>query len=238
MSAAPARPGPAAGRDPDDTDYQTGERSPVFHPARVTRPAADPDLRCARPPVQPALPGHDRTKIRVFPHSIPPGLLQNYDEPEKDTRCSGEYAKEAPLIDARQHRRIACRLPLDVRFGQDGNPRQCRTADIGLGGLFVTGLTPVLANTPVNVGLGPEGFGELRLNSRVAHVRPDGAGLAFVDNSPSTLEMLAALLEPVWDGGTLLDDVVRLAPWHDDRNLGCWMRLTSLVTEWQHLRRY
>jgi hypothetical protein len=68
-------------------------------------------------------------------------------------------------------------------------------------------------------------------------VTGSGAALEFVDNSPATLEVLEALLQPKWDGGSLLDGVLTIAPWFRQNDLAGWMRLTSIVSDWQRLTR-
>jgi hypothetical protein len=138
--------------------------------------------------------------------------------------------------DARRYARITCQLPVDISWSAEPRPHRCRTANISLGGMLAVGTASVLPDMAVEIGIGPRGIGQLYLNSRVAHVDGHGIGLAFVDNSPSELELLETLLAPVWDGTPLLDNVIRLAPWHEHDNLACWMRLTSLVAEWRKLK--
>lgn len=142
------------------------------------------------------------------------------------------------MRDARRYPRITSRLPVAVCCDPDRTRQTLRTADISLGGVFVVGLGPVETGLPVQVQLGPEGESKLHLNSRVVHRRGDGVGVEFVDNSPATMELLGSLLLPAWDGDSLLEGVLTFSPWHRDHDLGCWMRLTSLVEDWQRLKRH
>ena len=43
------------------------------------------------------------------------------------------------------------------------------------------------------------------------------------------MEVLPALLSPDWEGGYLL------VSWYGHDNLAGWMRLTSIVSDWQRL---
>ena len=87
----------------------------------------------------------------------------------------------------------------------------------------------------VQVELAPNSGAKLHLDGRITRTTSNGAGLQSVGNSPATMEVLQALLSPDWDGGYLLDGVVKIAPWYGDNNLAGWMRLTSIVSDWQRL---
>ena len=139
------------------------------------------------------------------------------------------------MQDARHHQRIAYHLPVDIYCGPQEERRECKTRDIGLGGFFAVGATCVRENDKVHVELGPNDGDKLHLSGRVARISHGGAGLQFVGNSPATLEVLRALLVPDWDGGNLLDGVVKIAPWYRENDLAGWMRLTSIVSDWRRL---
>lgn len=139
------------------------------------------------------------------------------------------------MRDVRRHPRIAYRLAVDLFCNEDPGGRQCHTRDIGLGGMFAEGGDCLKRNEAVRLELGPTGRGRLHLGARVNRVSTSGAALEFVDNSPATLEVLDALLQPKWDGGNLLDGVITIAPWYRQTDLAGWMRLTSIVSDWQRL---
>jgi hypothetical protein len=141
------------------------------------------------------------------------------------------------MRDVRRHARIAYRLAVDLFCSEDPGGRQCHTRDIGLGGMFAIGGECLRRDEAVWLELGPPGRGRLHLGARVSRVTPSGAALELIDNSPATLEVLEALLQPKWDGGSLLDGVVTIAPWFRQNDLAGWMRLTSIVSDWQRLTR-
>jgi hypothetical protein len=141
------------------------------------------------------------------------------------------------MRDARSHGRIACRLAVDVFCGNEATRRRCFTRDIGLGGLFVTGGAGLRHGQPVSIELGPSGRTRLHLEARVNRLAADGVGLEFDGNSAATLDVLASLIEPKWDGVNLLDGVLTMSPWYGSDNLAGWMRLTSLVADWRQLKR-
>lgn len=142
------------------------------------------------------------------------------------------------MQDARKHERISCRLPVNVFCDADMRRLGCRTEDIGLGGLFANGAQCLRIDQPVSVELAPNSGARLHIEGRIVRTTTDGAGLQFVDNSPATLEVLQALLTPDWDGGHVLDGVIKIAPWYGDGDLASWMRLTSIVSDWQHLKNH
>ncbi|MDJ0740994.1 MAG: PilZ domain-containing protein [Gammaproteobacteria bacterium] len=137
------------------------------------------------------------------------------------------------MQDARNHQRIVCRLPVDLVCGDDMNRLTCYTQDIGVGGMFANGAQCMRPADRMRIELGPSHGEKLHLSGKIARVTSTGAALQFVGNSPATIEVLQALLSPAWDGGSLLDGVVRIAPWYHDSNLVGWMRLTSIVSDWQ-----
>lgn len=139
-------------------------------------------------------------------------------------------------MEARRFQRVSCRLPLEVCCGGADLHHSGRSRDISAGGLFAAGLGGLVPGSTAQVTLGPTASDRLHLTSRVSRTDSSGVALEFVDNSPASLEVLHALLDPVWDGGSLLEGIVRIAPWHEDDSLVNWMRLTSLVSDWQRLR--
>ena len=141
------------------------------------------------------------------------------------------------MQDARRHPRTTFRLAVDLFSGTDATRRTCLTRDIGIGGLFAVGAQQYLEpDEPIQVAIGPDQGRALHLEGRVARVNGRGAGIEFVGNSPATMEVFATLLTPKWDGKGLLDGVLMAAPWQHDHDLADWMRLTSLVSEWQHMQ--
>ena len=141
------------------------------------------------------------------------------------------------MQDARKHQRITCRLPVDLVCGKDLERLTCHTQDICIEGLFAAGAQCMRQEDDVRIQLGPSHGEKLHLDGRIARVNATGAGLEFVGNSPATMEVLKALLSPEWEGGLLLDGVVKIAPWYRETNLSGWMRLTSIVSDWNQLTR-
>lgn len=137
---------------------------------------------------------------------------------------------------AHDRRRLPFRLGLILFSETDQHPQHCFSRDIGYDGLFAEGTQNLKEGDALRIVI-DIGNGEgLHLDGRVSHITSDGAECEFAGNSPATLEVLDALLSPKWDGKNLLDGVITFAPWYHNTNLASWMRLTSLVSDWQHLR--
>lgn len=140
------------------------------------------------------------------------------------------------MLESRPHQRLPFRLALNLFTDSERHPQQCVSRDIGYDGLFAMGARNLKPNDSVRLSV-EVGHGEsLHLDGRVSQVAVDGVECEFAGNSPATLEVLDALLSPKWDGRNLLEGVMTFAPWYHDTNLASWMRLTSLVTDWQRLR--
>ena len=138
--------------------------------------------------------------------------------------------------DRRCHQRIAYHLAVDVLCDRpNGRWRRSTTRDIGIGGAYAGGGLCLKPGEPIRVTLGRRNEGALQLRGRVARIDSGGAGLHFVDNSPGVVEMLTELLTPDWDGHDLLEGVMKIAPWYLGDDLAGWMRLASLVADWQRL---
>lgn len=123
-----------------------------------------------------------------------------------------------------------------IKDGQT-NTQLCWAQDVGLEHLFAAGAHALVEGEKVHLEINPGSRSGLHLNARVSSASADGAICQFEDNSAVSLEVLAALLTPTWDGDHLLDGVIKLAPWHPNEDLASWMRLTSLVSDWQRLAR-
>lgn len=104
------------------------------------------------------------------------------------------------------------RLPVSIYCGPAGERRNCHTSDISIGGFFAIDAQRVEPGDPVHVEFGPKKGDALHLDGLAVRANTQGAGLAFQGNSPATLEVLQALRQPDWDGGNLLDGVVKIAP--------------------------
>jgi hypothetical protein len=139
------------------------------------------------------------------------------------------------MQDVRQHPRAAYRLAVDLYCGEDETWHHCHTANIGRGGLFAIGVLCLRPGDNVRVSLGRRQRGALQLHSQVARVSQVGAGLAFGGNGQAKMEMLAELLSPDWDGENLLEGVIKIGPWYRDEDLAGWMRMTSMLSDWQRL---
>jgi hypothetical protein len=140
------------------------------------------------------------------------------------------------MREARQHPRIPFRFAVELFGAADRQPEHCISSNISLGGMFADGMASFFKGEPVRVVLGADRSERLHLDARVARTNASGLACEFVGNSPASMEVLEALLTPTWDGENLLDGVMRFAPWQQDQELAGWMRLTSLVSDWQRLR--
>lgn len=138
------------------------------------------------------------------------------------------------MKDAREQSRLAVCLPLDLYRGDEATRGRCHTRDIGMGGLFAAGCKASTVGERLRVAIGGPNGSALHLNAEVVRIEPDGVALAFVDNSPATLEVLRALLQPAWDDRDVLGDVVHAGRWQGANDPGGWTRLTSIVAEMRH----
>jgi hypothetical protein len=141
------------------------------------------------------------------------------------------------MQEARNNPRVAFRLPLDLYRGTETAPQRCQSNNICLGGIFANGARTLRENTDVRVVIDPDSHTGLHLDAQVRRVSASGVACQFVSNSAATLEVLAALLTPTWDGENLLDGVTRFAPWNQADDLAGWLRLTSMVSDWNRLTR-
>lgn len=141
------------------------------------------------------------------------------------------------MQEARNNQRVAFRLPVNLFKPSDTRAQACYSRDIGYGGIFAVGAGSCAEGEPLRIAIGPGNSDALHLDGRVVRTCSNGAGCEFVGNSPANMEVLQALLSPTWDGESLLEGVVKFAPWYRDNNLAGWMRLTSMVSDWQRLTR-
>ena len=141
------------------------------------------------------------------------------------------------MLEARSHHRVNFRLPVSLFKQSAAEAQACFSHDIAYGGLFAEGARAFALGEPVHVVIAPDTGDPLHLDGRVARRCSNGVGCQFVGNSPASMEVLEALLSPTWDGENLLDGVVRFAPWYRESDLAGWMRLTSMVSDWQRLTR-
>lgn len=139
------------------------------------------------------------------------------------------------MQEARKHPRVDYRLAVDLYCADDGTQHHCYTQNIGLGGMYALGLLGVRPGASARVSFGREDQGALQILGLVTRVGADGAGLAFSGNVPTAINTLDELLQPDWDGENLLEGVMRIAPWYRNNDLAGWMRLTTMVSDWQRL---
>jgi hypothetical protein len=140
------------------------------------------------------------------------------------------------MQEARQNQRISYQMMVEVFDDHsDRPPRNLRTRDVGLGGVYLVGAGDMAPGSNVHVAIADHGDGGLHLEGRVVRTGHDGAALQFEGNSAASMEVLSTLLAPKWDGENLLDGVVSMAPWDGSTQLAGWLRLTSLVSDWRRL---
>jgi hypothetical protein len=140
------------------------------------------------------------------------------------------------MTDARKHPRFGCRLPVDVFAESEAGRCRCVIKDVSYNGLFAIGSGNLRPGDAVRLAIGPRDGDTLHLDARVARVTSSGVAFTFVGNSPATMEVLDALLNPYWDGVDLLQGVITAGTRYGSRDLAGWMRLTSLVSEWRQTK--
>lgn len=128
---------------------------------------------------------------------------------------------------------------LKLKLAREGEStvQNCWAQDIGTETLFAAGAFALREGDQVHLEINPSGRSGLHLNARVVALASDGAVCEYEGNSPASLEVLGALLSPTWDGESLLDGVLKFAPWGPREDLASWMRLTSLVSDWHRVTR-
>jgi hypothetical protein len=138
------------------------------------------------------------------------------------------------MADMRACPRIKYKLEIDLFCERKGSNRQCYTHNVCNDGMFVVGVLCLRPGDTVNVALGDRDKGALELDCIVNRVTLDGVGVKFTGNSAQKMAMLRELLTPEWDGRNLWDGMIKLAPWCESTDFSDWMRLTSLLSHWQH----
>lgn len=138
------------------------------------------------------------------------------------------------MADMRACPRIKYKLEIDLFSERKARHRQCYTQNICNNGMFVVGVLCLRPGDTVNVALGDREKGALELDCIVNRVALDGVGVNFIGNSAKKMKLLRELLTPDWDGQNLWDGMIKLAPWCDSSDFSDWMRLTSLLSHWQH----
>lgn len=139
------------------------------------------------------------------------------------------------MQEVRKYPRVAYRLAVDLYPGAASEAFHCHTLNIGLGGLFAEGVAGVRTGDNLKVALDRHEQAALELDGQVTRVTATGAGLAFYGNGPAALATLRELIEPDWDGHDLLEGVMKVGPRYEGSGLADWMRLTSLLSDWQRL---
>lgn len=117
----------------------------------------------------------------------------------------------------RRYDRICCALTIS-EVGKT-NTQLGITKDLSLTGLFIVTKTRWKAGTIVPLHLSHR-FWDFDLEARVTHVRPDGAGLQFVDPSDKAIEGLKLLI----------DDLLAEGSWYDSRRAALRQDVKGPVT--------
>ena len=131
--------------------------------------------------------------------------------------------------------RVAYRRNVDVFCVSRASSRRCQISNLSIGGMFACGVGWMPPGESLRVTLNPLDRVALVLNARVVHHGADGVGIAFEHAHAERQMLLGDMLTPKWNGDSLLDAVVSMAPWYRQTDLVGWMRLTSLVADWQRL---
>ncbi|KRT56667.1 PilZ domain-containing protein [endosymbiont of Ridgeia piscesae] len=138
-------------------------------------------------------------------------------------------------MDARAAPRSPLKVAVNLFCEQRASQRHCVTHDISTGGFFAVGVLCLRPGDRLKVALGEMERGALSLNCRVIRVSMEGAGLKFEDNSALQMEALSEIILPNWDGKSLLEGQLRIAPWYPHEGLSGWLRLMSLLNSWHLL---
>ncbi len=134
----------------------------------------------------------------------------------------------------RQHPRIPLQHPIELDCQRRQRILKCTTRNISAGGLLVRGAADLRRGDRLRITLKPSEGDRLVLQGRVARQTGDACAIAFENLSHDDARRLDELLTPHWDGGSLLDGVISIAPWVDGDDLATWMRYTTLLSSWRH----
>ncbi len=140
------------------------------------------------------------------------------------------------MHDARKDERIVYRRAIDLYSRTEGERRHGHSLNISCGGLFATGRFCVHNGDSVGVEWTVQLDERFVVCGQVVRASPEWAAVTFVGNDTTTIDQLREILRPNWNGGYLLDGVVQMAPWYHDSDLASWMRLTTIVADWQRLK--
>ena len=131
-------------------------------------------------------------------------------------------------MERRQDPRVRCRVPVELYCPGVEHEVPCRVHDLSFSGLFATGQPAVSIDSRVEVVLRVHEEG-LRLNGRVVRSTTEGVAVEFGALTAEQTELLNTVMWPRWDGRDLLEGVMILADDSEMRDLGTWMRLTSVI---------
>jgi hypothetical protein len=132
----------------------------------------------------------------------------------------------------RHHQRIALRHPIELDCRRRQQTLRCQTRNISAGGLLVHGASELQRDDLLRIILTPREGDPLSLQGRVLRCTGNDCAIVFEQLSAIERQRLEQLLTPHWNGGSLLDGVISIAPWVDGNDLATWMRYTSLLSDW------
>jgi len=135
-------------------------------------------------------------------------------------------------MDARLHQRVKLSIPVSLYSRERHGILQRRSANISLGGLFVSGSPCGCCGSCLEVMvdiIGMKDVATQALIGEVVRLTSSGFALRFRNPVESQRRMLERLLWPRWDGANLFEGMLLLTMREEVTDLASWMRLTSLL---------
>lgn len=126
---------------------------------------------------------------------------------------------------------------VDLFCPEQGVHHTCRTASMGLDGLWVVGSLPLRTNNAVTVSIDDPRRGALQMPCRVTGFTADGIRLDFENPSPASLDRLETIVGPKWNGDDLLEGVLALSNHSDVDDLAGLLHLTTIMEHWRKVMR-
>lgn len=120
---------------------------------------------------------------------------------------------------------------------KNGRRYHCQATDIDEFGLSITGISCLQTNDIFTLDLGTHTNKNLYLTCKVVRVNPSSFDLKFENCSAKNLDALKQAINQEWDGKNILEGIIKFGPVQPHNTLSEWLRLTSVISSWQNIRR-
>lgn len=141
------------------------------------------------------------------------------------------------MSDRRKNSRTDCRIGACIEEpGLFVNHRYCRTANIGMKGVFL----PRTFNRPLGsvckLIIHDQAQEPLKIKARVTHLANGGVGFTFTNPANSEKQRLEKIMNPQWDGKDFMEGVMMILRYSQPTTeLKDCLSMTHLLSSQSHL---